>query len=523
MLRLTWSEQVSQSSIDNNPEEDDDEAIAIVNQMSLPMNSNIALDPFVTVKNRRRLIKERRQDSNPIPTTTTRFSGNSSNMNNHDRRRYPSIPKQEISRSSPRNSSIQMKTQTTSPTKEDSSNSNPIQEPVPEKTQSSPHLSSHSSTSSLTSLSKRQSKPPPVVFLNKSINVELDDVSFGFDIDSITVTRSSDEINPNSSQILNENKNDLDITDTSTSSTPVTTTPKLPVSSDGITMTQPIENSNERTVPLRTTRDPQFYSGPDIRPHHRTYPTVSMSTGSNYIDPLLLFQYNQARYPTYPSLAYMNLLRTQYLPSQAPYVILPSNAYPTASNAKIDSDVGEKSPEDVNIISSTDPVQEPLLVYTALPNSSGQVYYNSSISKHPLVELKSSVPSMSNIYPTSPAVYPAPVFYPRVPQQPMPGQIFPSPAAYFQPIPSSSLFVETRIDQQDIDHTNHQYTNANKIRSNDEQLPSTSSDIMSSALQLVYSQQRRNAQTDRFNLDDLTAYLAMKWTETVDHYDQGMH
>ena len=49
----------------------------------------------------------------------------------------------------------------------------------------------------------------------------------------------------------------------------------------------------------------------------------------------------------------------------------------------------------------------------------------------------------------------------------------------------------------------------------------SSSDIMSNALQLVYSQQRRNAQTDRFNLDDLTAYLAMKWTDTVDHYEQG--
>jgi hypothetical protein len=44
---------------------------------------------------------------------------------------------------------------------------------------------------------------------------------------------------------------------------------------------------------------------------------------------------------------------------------------------------------------------------------------------------------------------------------------------------------------------------------------------MSNALQLVYSQQRRNAQTDRFNLDDLTAYLAMKWTDSVDHYEQG--
>ena len=46
---------------------------------------------------------------------------------------------------------------------------------------------------------------------------------------------------------------------------------------------------------------------------------------------------------------------------------------------------------------------------------------------------------------------------------------------------------------------------------------------MSSALQLVYSQQRRNAQTNRFNLDDLTAYLAMKWTDTMDHYEQGTH
>jgi hypothetical protein len=44
---------------------------------------------------------------------------------------------------------------------------------------------------------------------------------------------------------------------------------------------------------------------------------------------------------------------------------------------------------------------------------------------------------------------------------------------------------------------------------------------MSNALQLVYSQEKRNAQTDRFNLDQLTAYLAMKWTETVDHYEQG--
>ncbi len=44
---------------------------------------------------------------------------------------------------------------------------------------------------------------------------------------------------------------------------------------------------------------------------------------------------------------------------------------------------------------------------------------------------------------------------------------------------------------------------------------------MSNALQLVYSQEKRNAQTDQFNLDQLTAYLAMKWTDTIDHYEQG--
>jgi hypothetical protein len=75
-------------------------------------------------------------------------------------------------------------------------------------------------------------------------------------------------------------------------------------------------------------------------------------------------------------------------------------------------------------------------------------------------------------------------------------------------------------ETDDVHIEDHDYEKSTKSYLQTRQ--QSSSDIMSNALQLVYSQQRRNAQTDRFNLDDLTAYLAMKWTDTVDHYEQGI-
>jgi hypothetical protein len=168
----------------------------------------------------------------------------------------------------------------------------------------------------------------------------------------------------------------------------------------------------------------------------------------------------------------MNLFRTQYLPSQSPYVLIPT---PPTTNQD------EKTLNDETI-------QKPLLVYTTIPDQAGAIYYQS---------IKKS--------------YASQYFYP-------------THSAYFQPI-SSSLLIDNKSQHDDTDNDeeieeDNDYEKSTKLIHQTRQQQS-SSHIMSNALQLVYSQEKRNAQIDRFNLDQLTAYLAMKWIDTIDHYEQG--
>jgi hypothetical protein len=405
-------------------------------------NSEIISEPFVTVTHRRRSIKERRNNNSSSSSRTFHFP---------DKPRFQSI-QNGILRPTIQNSLSNIKPFVSTTTKDENTNitSPPARPPpssisqtsvlpstsVPE--QSSPRLSSHSSSSSLSSSLKRQSKAPPVVFLNKSIDIELNDVSFGFDIENPTSDKPpTPPPAPTSEPLLEKEVN-------------------------------PSSSSRRSYQQQRTSHGPSFYSASDTRPHqYRNYPYQSQ-----YIDPLLL-QYNQQRYQ---QLAYLNLLRTQYLSSQSPYVLIPN---PTTIN-----------PDEKD--ETSDQIQEPLLVYTTIPGQTGPIYYQPN---------KKSYES----------VYPSQYFYPTHP-------------AYFQPIPSS-LLIDNKSQQGDTDHDDVEEEEDNDYEKSTRLFQQTrqqsSSHIMSNALQLVYSQEKRNAQTDRFNLDQLTAYLAMKWTETVDHYEQG--
>jgi hypothetical protein len=481
------------------------------------LNSEIISEPFVTVTHRRRIVKERRQDNNNPISRSSRVpppSSSSSTSNTNDKRRVPSTLQNGNVRST-----IHQKYTNSSVTKEE--NTNPISsEPVPpppppssivnpvndqslEKQQSSPRLSSHSSSSSLSSLLKRQSKAPPVVFMNKSIDVELNDVSFGFDLDSIdstTLNNLSDEINNNNNK-LSTIEQDNDIIN------PLIPSSNEPIQSNEIST----QKNSTRKFQQRNNRGPHFYSGSDIRPqHHRNYPSQSIPQ-SSYIDPVLLFQYNQQRYQ---HLAYMNLLRAQYIPPQSQYIFLPTT-YPTTTTVTNETDLDDET----NQI-STEQIQEPLLVY-ATPT--GQLYYHPSTIKKTYTDSEQqqqqpqpATAPIPTVYTTAPTIYPSHYYYPSQIQH-----VIPSHPAYFQPITSPSLLIDTKSEQNDIDDVDidDDYENSTKLYHQLHQ--QSSSDIMSNALQLVYSQQKRNAQTDRFNLDDLTAYLAMKWTDTVDHYVQG--
>ena len=433
-------------------------------------NSEILSEPFVTVTHRRRLIKERRPENNYNNNSsaffrTARFS---------DKRRFQSSVQNGIGRSTISNN----KSTVSMPTKEENIDLTPPPPPppsaaatvapssstispatsgsnhVPEQISSPPRLSSHSSSSSLSSLLKRQSKAPPVVFLNKSADIELNGVSFGFDVDNFPSEKSP--------------------------------TPPPPAS---LPSSEPVETINEKesdspssssrpSYQQRHPRGPYFYSGSDIRPSlppsaaHRPYPSQS-----SYIDPRLLLQYNQQAYHHYP---YMNLFRTPYLSTQSPYVLIPTA--PTYESNNL---------EDKESTSET--IQEPLLVYATMPGQTGPIYYQST---------KKSFQSM----------YPSSMYYP-------------THSAYFQPIPSSSsLSMENKSqhdEETDNDDELEDDDGEKSHRKFEQHKPQSSSQIMSNALQLVYSQEKRNAQTDRFNLDQLTAYLAMKWTDTIDHYEQG--
>lgn len=503
------------------------------------MNSEFISEPFVTVKNRRRLPKERRQDNN-LPTRSTNIPPLTTSSKLNDKKRIPSNTKNGFSRPITRNNTSTNKinpssiakeqvnnqifaepVRTVPPPSDESSNttsavhSNPEQ-PV-EKQQLSPRLSSHSSSSSLSSLLKRQGKPSAVVFVNKSIDVELKDVSFGFGLDSIPSNKShGDDINNNiQNQTETTTELDVDTGNISTSSSSIQPTQSNDTSNDSTT-----QKSN-RKFHQRNNRSPQFYSGPDIRPHQqRNYPTQPIPQ-STYIDPVLLFQYNQ-RFANYsPQMAYMNLLRAQYMPPQSQYVFLPTSYAaaapppPPPATAATTTATNDDESEETTTQTSTDRPQEPLLVY-ATPT--GQFYYQSSVPKKASIDSEQEPASMPPVYTTTtPPIYPSPYFYPSPAHH-----IIPTHPAYFQPIPtstSSSLLIETKPEESanDIDDDNCK----NSTMTYPQKRQQSSADIMSNALQLVYSQQRRNAQTDRFNLDDLTAYLAKKWTDTVDHYEHG--
>jgi hypothetical protein len=464
------------------------------------LNSEIISEPFVTVTHRRRSIKERRQDNHNTVSRSSRIPPppSSSSSNTNYKRRIPStlqngtirpkIPNKPTNSSIKKEENIYTSIPSESASPPTSSIVNPIPEQPSEKQQSSTRLSSHSSSSSLSSLLKKQSKPPPVVFLNKSLDIELNDVSFGFDLDSITLNKTSDDDLNNKPSTIEQ---DID---------PMTDTSMEPTQSHEM-LTQ---KSNRKFLPQRNNRGPQFYSGSDIRPqHHRNYPPQS-----SYIDPFALLQYNQQRLANYSQqLAYMNFLRTQYIPPQSQYIYLPPT-YPTTTVTN-ETDLDEETNP-----TSNDQIQEPLLVY-ATPT--GQLYYQQpTTTKKTYPDSEQSTAPLPTVYTTTPTMYPSHYYYPSQVQP-----IIPPHTAYFQPITSPLLVNETKSEQNEIDDVelDDEYENSTQVHHQLRQ-PS-SSDIMSNALQLVYSQQRKNAQTDRFNLDDLTAYLAMKWTDTVDHYVQG--
>ncbi|UJR22473.1 hypothetical protein I4U23_025527 [Adineta vaga] len=515
-----WLEPIHSTS----PINDDNDSFSLSSAILNDSNSEITSEPFVTVTHRRRLTKERRQDSNPSTSSNSRTSHFPSS-NTNDKRRFPPPPPPPLpqllqngtARSTMRNGPSNIKPSSSMSTKEESiispaqsisqtsvpptltSISNTLNE------QLSPRLSSHSSSSSLSSSQKRQSKPPPVVFVNKSEDVELNDVSFGFDVENPII--------------------DKPITQTLSSSSPLSPTPPpLPSSLSEIekesedffstqlpdTLIDSKSSSFRRSYQQQRSNGGQvFYSGSDIHTYqhnNRNYPfQTTPITQPSYIDPLLLLQLNQQRLAAnYPQqFAYMNLVRAPYMSSQTPYVLIPTTYTTGKSNDTIDQD--EKTLDEDTIgetIQSSEHVQEPLVVYTTIPAHLAPVYMQ-PIRKEPN-DLEQPIP-ISPFY-SSQQYYPSQGSY---------------AAAYFQPITPASLLIESKShpDDTDNENDNNDYERSSRLLHQTRQ--QSSSHIMSNALQLVYSQERRNAQTDRFNLDQLTAYLAMKWTDAVDGYEQG--
>ncbi|CAF2735418.1 unnamed protein product [Rotaria sp. Silwood2] len=503
-------EQVRSASLKN----DDIDSYSLSSTITNNLNSEIISEPFVTVKNRRRLIKERRQDNNLL-TRSTHFLPPSTSSKTHDKRRILSTTKNGIIRPIIRNNLPNAKFNSSSITKEEITNNRissepirpvpppPSDEPLPsssivnstneqtiEKQQISPRLSSHSSSSSLSSLLKRQSKLPPVIFLNKSNDIELNDVSFGFELDSTTLNKSSDDTNTNNQPLSTTTEPDIDTSNTLTS-------PLMqPIQSNDI-LNDSFTQKSPRKFSQRNNRSPQFYSGSDIRPHQQR----NYSSQSSYIDPLLVLQYNQRLANYSQQLAYMNLLRQHYMSPQSQYIFLPTTYTTTTAN--------ESDQDETTNSTTPEQIQESLLVYST---PTGQFYFHPSTTKKSSIDTEQQSNSIPNAY--TPTIYPSHYYYPSQAQH-----LTPSQTAYFQPI--SSSLNDTKSEQNNIDLDDDDDKNSSVLYHQARQL-SSSSDIMSNALQLVYSQQRRNAQTDRFNLDDLTAYLAMKWTDTVDHYEQGI-
>ena len=103
---------------DNDDLIEEDSFSRTVKLVHLP-NSGISPEPFVTVKHRRRSVKERREETNHFVPHPTRFVVNSSSMN-HDKRRVSGASQHDPSRSSPRNSLSNIKPTVPSMAKETS-------------------------------------------------------------------------------------------------------------------------------------------------------------------------------------------------------------------------------------------------------------------------------------------------------------------------------------------------------------------------------------------------------------------
>ncbi|CAF4617271.1 unnamed protein product, partial [Rotaria socialis] len=276
-----------------------------------------------------------------------------------------------------------------------------------------------------------------------------------------------------------------------------------PLSSQAVSQTsvQPLTSTQPPTSSVSNHVTEQ--SSPRLSSHSSSSSLPSnYPSQSSYIDPLLLLQYNQQRYAANYSqqLAYMNLLRTQYLPSQSQYVLIPTTYAATA--APSDTNQDETTLED-EPNQTSEQTQEPLLVYAT---QAGPVYLQPT--KKPYYDLEQLQAS---------TVYPSQYFY-----SPQTQHMIPPPTAYFQPIPSSSLLIDAKSQHDDTDEEeDNNYEKSTSLFHQAQKQQQSSSHIMSNALQLVYSQEKRNAQTDCFNLDQLTAYLAMKWTDNMNHYEQG--
>ncbi|CAF1048006.1 unnamed protein product [Adineta ricciae] len=489
---------------------DDNDSLSLSTAALNNSINEIASEPFVTVTHRRRLTKERRQDSNPSSSSSSRTSHLPSSSTNDKRRFMPQTTLQ--------NGTARSKMRVNGPSNVKSSNSpSTIEETAPSAPQSvfqtstvppasssaisnnvadqlSPRLSSHSSSSSITSSLKRPSKPPPVVFFNKSEDVQLNGVSFGFDIENPLVDKFVTETLSSSSSLP-----------PTPSSAPLSAVDKEQETPSSTPPIDPKTSSSRRSYQQqRSNRGQVFNSGSDFHSHqhnNQNYPSQTTPlTQSSYVDPLLFLQYNQQRLISNYSqpFPYMSMARPPYISSQTQYYIIPTGYTTSTTNdatTATGQDENTSNDDDNETAQSSEHAQAPLLFYTAI----SAPMYLQPMKKGPS-DLEQPVPI--------PPMYAPPYYYPT--QTPH--------AAYFQPITPASLLIESKSQQDDSDNEDGYESSTRLFHQSRQQ---SSSHIMSNALQLVYSQERRNAPTDRFNLDQLTAYLAMKWTDAVGHYEQG--
>jgi hypothetical protein len=333
------------------------------------------------------------------------------------------------------------------------------------------------------------------------MNVELNGVSFGFDLDqplsataaAATTTTTTTTATPNNDGNLNELNH-------RSSTISIQSHEQSTQHSDYQHETQATDPSSQ--FPCET--DERFQQQQRLHP-----------SSVSYIDPHLLLQYNQQRFNMNYSqqLAYINYIRAPYFSQQSPYFFLPNQCSTSMNND--DGHGADKSSAD-----ETSHNQEPLIVYTAIPTSTGQIYL------HPVTTTKksySNVDEPSSMFPTS-TFYPSSMYYPTSNAY---QHVLPSHTAYFQPIasvqspvlsPYENRSPTNESEQDEYDDraiVEDQYVKYHRTRQQ------ASSNIMSNALKLVYSQEKRHMPKDSFNLDQLTAYLAMRWTDTVDRYEHG--